>query len=116
MFEIGKVVTKQEFPKASTWANKNNASVKLIEGEYVIVSPADADPTLEEKVAKLEAETGLTRIMREMVLAEGSGASEYVKAKAQEIEELASQLRTAEEASEVEEVVVSETEKVEGWE
>ena len=60
--------------------------------------------TKEEQVAKLEAETGLTRVMREMVLAENSGASDYVKAKANEIEDLAKQLRTTEETSEVETV------------
>ena len=64
-------------------------------------APAKPEPTLEEKVAKLEAETGLTRVIREMVLAENSGASEYVKSKAQEIEDLAKQLRTTEETSEV---------------
>ena len=56
-------------------------------------APAKPEPTLEEQVAKLEAETGLTRVMREMVLAENSGASEYVKGKAQEIEALATELR-----------------------
>ena len=56
-------------------------------------APAKPEPTIEEQVAKLEAETGLTRVMREMVLAENSGASDYVKAKAQEIEDLAKQLR-----------------------
>lgn len=56
-------------------------------------APAKPEPTIEEQVAKLEEETGLTRIMREMVLAENSGASDYVKAKAQEIEDLAKQLR-----------------------
>lgn len=62
-------------------------------------APAKPELTLEEKVAKLEAETGLTRIMREMVLSENSGASDYVKAKAQEIEDLAKQLRATEETS-----------------
>ena len=99
MFEIGKVITKQEFPKASTWANKNNASVKLIEGKYVIVASADAEPTLEERVARLEAETGLTRVMREGILAEGSPYSLFIKEKALEIEELASQLRNIENTS-----------------
>lgn len=56
-------------------------------------APAKPEPTIEEQVAKLEAETGLTRVMREMVLAENSGASEYVKAKANEIEALATELR-----------------------
>lgn len=57
---------------------------------------------IEEQVSKLEAETGLTRVMREMVLTENSGASDYVKAKANEIEDLAKQLRVTEETSETE--------------
>ena len=73
----------------------------LHNGEYVTEIP---EPTIEEQVAKLEAETGLTRVMREMVLAENSGASDYVKAKAQEIEDLAKQLRATEEPSEIETV------------
>ena len=48
---------------------------------------------LEAQVASLESASGLIRPMREMVLSENSGASEYVKMKAQEIEELAEQLR-----------------------
>ena len=67
-------------------------------------APAKPEQTIEEQVAKLEAETGLTRIMREMVLAENSGASDYVKAKAQEIEDLAKQLRITEEPPEFETV------------
>ena len=69
----------------------------LHNGEYVTEIP---EPTLEEQVAKLEAETGLIRVMREIVLAENSGASDYVKAKANEIEDLAKQLRTTEETLE----------------
>ena len=51
---------------------------------------------LESQVAGLEANTGLIRPMREMVLAETSVSSDYVKAKAQEIELLAEQLRAGE--------------------
>ena len=61
-------------------------------------APAKPEPTLEEQIAKLEAETGLTRVMREMVLAENSGASDYVKSKANEIEDLAKELRATEES------------------
>lgn len=70
----------------------------LHNGEYVTEIP---EPTIEEQVVKMEAETGLTRVMREMVLAENSGASDYVKSKAREIETLAAPLREA--AGEVEE-------------
>ena len=73
----------------------------LHNGEYVTEI---LEPTIEEQVAQMEAETGLTRVMREMVLAENSGASDYVKAKANEIEDLAKQLRATEKNSETETV------------
>ena len=50
---------------------------------------------LEQQVASLEASTGLIRPMRENILAEGSSYTEYTKNKAQEIEDLAQQLREA---------------------
>lgn len=48
---------------------------------------------LEEQVAEKEAKTGLIRPMRENILADNSAYSAYTKAKAQEIETLAEQLR-----------------------
>ena len=103
MFEIGQILTKENYTKGAIWCNANNAHIEVKDGQYIIVENAPIpEPTLEEQVAKLEAETGLTRVMREMVLAENSGASDYVKAKANEIEELAKQLRTTEETSEIE--------------
>ena len=59
-------------------------------------APTEAEPTAQEQVRVLEAQTGLTRAVRELVLAENSGASEYVKTTAQEIEALAEPLRTQE--------------------
>ena len=101
-FKIGQTFKGTYPPEAAIWCNANNAHIDEKDGQYVIVANVPApEPPLEEQVAKLEAETGLTRVMREMVLAENSGASDYVKAKAQEIEELAKQLRTTEEISEV---------------
>lgn len=50
---------------------------------------------LESAVAGMEASTGLIRPIREGILAEGSNYSEYTKAKAQEIEDLAQELREA---------------------
>ena len=47
----------------------------------------------EKAVRCLESQTGLTRAVRELVLAENSGASDYVKQQAQEIESLAAPLR-----------------------
>ena len=105
MFKIGQILTKDNHTQGAIWCNANNAHIEAKDGQYVIVAnPPIPEPTLEEQVAKLEAETGLTRVMREMVLAENSGASDYVKAKANEIEDLAKQLRTTEETSEFETV------------
>lgn len=56
-----------------------------------------AEPTVEEQVQAKETETGLTRAVRELVLAEGSGASDYVRQQAQTIEALAEPLRVKEE-------------------
>ena len=93
-FKIGQTFKGTYPPEAAVWCNANNAHIDEKDGQYVIVANVPApEPPLEEQVAKLEAETGLTRVMREMVLAENSGASDYVKAKAQEIEALAKELR-----------------------
>lgn len=96
MFNINDIVTKDNYTEAAIFCNKaGDRHIELVDGKFKIVAnPVPPEPTLEEQVAKMEAETGLTRIMREMVLAENSGASEYVKSKAQEIEDLAKELRT----------------------
>lgn len=62
----------------------------LHNGEYVTEIP---EPTLEEQVSYLEQTYGMNRWQREGILAEGSLYSEYTKAKAQEIEDLAKELR-----------------------
>lgn len=78
---------KLDFPALST-----DEVEQGYDGGWYMKGTAPQEP-LDVKVDRLETETGLTRIMREMVLAENSGASEYVKAKAQEIEDLAQKLR-----------------------
>ena len=97
MFEIGTVITKETYTQAAIACNKaGDRHIEKQDGQYVIVAnPPAPEPPAEEQVAKLEAETGLTRPMREMVLAENSGVSDYLKAKAREIETLAAPLREA---------------------
>ena len=106
MFDINDIVTKENYTKAAIACNKaGDRHIELVDGKFKIVAnPVPPEPPLEEQVAQMEAKTGLTRVMREMVLAENSGASDYVKAKAQEIEDLAKQLRATEEKSETETV------------
>ena len=99
-FKIGQKFNKTYPVEAAIWCNENNAYIEDLNGVYTIMENAPvARPTTAEKVQALENETGLNRAVRELVLAENSGASEYVKAKANEIEELAKQLRVTEEAS-----------------
>ena len=69
---------------------KTDKNYFLYNGEYVTEIP---EPTIEEQVSSLEQTYGMTRWQREGILAEGSLYSEYTKAKAQEIEDLAKELR-----------------------
>ena len=92
--EIGQVLTKENYTQGAVWCNANNAHIEKIDGQYIIVAnPAPAKPTLEEQVASLESKYQMTRWQREGILAEGSLYSDYTKAKAQEIEDLAAELR-----------------------
>lgn len=97
-FEIGQKVELKNYTEAAIACNKaGDRHIEQVDGEFVVVAnPAPKEPTVEEKVAKLEAETGLTRAMRELVLAANSGVSDYVRQQAQEIETLAAPLREAE--------------------
>lgn len=65
----------------------------LHNGEYVTEIPP---VPLEEQVAKLEQDYGMSRWQREGILAEGSLYSDFTKAKAREIEDLAAELRRGE--------------------
>lgn len=102
-FKIGQKFNKTYPVAAAIWCNANNAEIKLIGGKYTIIEQKQpeppAEPTTAEKVQVLEQETGLTRAVRELVLAAGSGASDYVRAKAQKIEALANPLRGVPELS-----------------
>ena len=94
MFEIGQVLTKENYTKGAIWCNANNAHIEAKDGQYIIVENAPApEPTIKEQVSSLEQTYGMTRWQREGILAEGSLYSEYTKSKAQEIEDLAKELR-----------------------
>ena len=64
-------------------------------GEWYLkgCAPAKPEPTIKEQVLSLEQTYGMTRWQREGILAEGSLYSKYTKSKAQEIEDLAKELR-----------------------
>ena len=93
-FEIGQVLTKENYTQGAIWCNANNAHIEAKDGQYIIVENAPApEPTIKEQVSSLEQTYGMTRWQREGILAEGSLYSEYTKSKAQEIEDLAKELR-----------------------
>ena len=93
-YKIGQIFEGIYPPEAAVWCNANNAHIERLDGKYTIVENAPApEPTLEEQVASLEQTYGMTRWQREGILAEGSLYSEYTKSKAQEIEDLAKELR-----------------------
>lgn len=96
MFKIGQIITKDNYTSSAIWCNTNNAHIEKQDGRYVIVENATSkpEPTLEEQVVSLEQTYGMTRWQREGILAEGSLYSDYTKAKAQEIEDLAKELRS----------------------
>lgn len=60
-------------------------------------APVQPTPTLEEQVLALERQYNMCRWQREGILAQNSEYSDYTKNKAQQIEDLAEELRRQEE-------------------
>lgn len=69
---------------------------KAYDGQWYVkgYAPSKPEPTVEEQVEELEKQYDMNRWQREAILADGSAYSTYTKEKAQEIEDLAKQLRT----------------------
>ena len=93
MFEIGQKITKANYTAAAVWCNQHGAHIAAENGEYQIVANEPFIPDVRLELADMEKSTGLTRAVREVVLAENSGASAYVRQKAQDLETLARELR-----------------------
>lgn len=97
MFEIGQVLTKGTYTAAAVWCNQHGAHIEKQNGAYVIVQNAPAqESSLEERVAALESEYGLTRAVRTGLIYLRDGGAELDKtlmARVDEIETLASALR-----------------------
>ena len=110
-FEIGQKVELENYTEAAISCNASgDRHIEQINNEFVIV--ANTEPTelsIDEKVAMLEKQTGLTRPLREIILSENSASSEYVKQKAQEIEQMAQVLRLSDDQKEIQEAIDAET-------
>ncbi len=85
--------TNKEYADTAIWCNANNAHIEDKGEYYEVVENAPYIPSLQEQVLALESQYGMNRWQREGILADGSLFSDYTKAKAQEIETLAAQLR-----------------------
>lgn len=83
----------KKYTEMAIWCNSNNAKIEDKGEYYEIVAVVIPEPTIEEQVIRLEREYGMNRWQREGILAEGSLYSQYTKNKAQEIEDIAEQLR-----------------------
>lgn len=97
MFNIGQVLTKENYTVAAVWCNTNGAHIEKQNGAYVIVQNAPApEPLLEEKVAALEVRYGLTRAARTAFLAlraQGAELDGTLMTRVDEIEAAAAPLR-----------------------
>ena len=84
------------YAKVVAWCNDNNATIEDKGQYYEVVPIVPKTPTLKQQVTMLENQNKMFRWQREAILAEGSTYSEYTKNKAQQIEDLAEQLRQLE--------------------
>ena len=85
--------TIENYREMAIWCNSNNAKIEDKDEYFEIVAIVIPEPTLQEQVQTLENRYQMNRWQREGILAEGSLYSQYSKDKAQEIEDLAEQLR-----------------------
>lgn len=91
--KIYKPIVRQQYALAVAWCNKNNATIEDKGEYYEVVAIVPHEPTLKEQLEQLENKYQMNRWQREIILAENSGASDYTKNKAQEIENIAEQIR-----------------------
>lgn len=95
---IGKKINKpitdyKDYATTAIWCNNNNAKIEDKGDYYEVVEIIPQEPTLQEQLESLEHKYQMNRWQREIILAEDSGASDYTKNKAQEIENIAEQIR-----------------------
>jgi len=94
MINIGDIITEENYFNAACECNRlGDRHIEKQNNQYIIVANEIHIPTIQEQVTSLEHQYNMCRWQREMILAESSSASDYTKAKAQEIEDLAEQLR-----------------------
>lgn len=91
-WNIGDIVSKEDYTACAIYCNKKaDRHIEKKDGQYIVVANEIYVPTKQEILMQKEAEYGMNRAMREVILA--SGCSDFVKARAEELEALAEEIR-----------------------
>jgi len=91
LYKVDKTI--ENYRDMAVWCNSNNAHIEDKGEYYEVVENVEYIPTLEERLKMLEKQYQMNRWQREGILATGSQYSDYAKAKAQELEDIAEQIR-----------------------
>lgn len=97
-YEEGQIFEGKYPPEAAIWCNENGYHIEEVASQdgiriYKIIKNEIHVPTKEEILIKKESEYGMNRWQREGILAENSQYSDFAKARAQELEDLAEEIR-----------------------
>ena len=97
-YEEGQIFEGKYPPEAAIWCNENGCHIEEVDSKegirvYKIVKNEIHVPTKQEILSQKEFEYGMNRWQREGILAENSSYSDFAKARAQELEDLAEEIR-----------------------
>ena len=99
---IDKPYTNKQYADLASYCNHNSCHIEDRGGYLESVENTPHEETTEEKLQRLESEYDMNRWQREAILAEGSPYSDFTKARARELEDLAEELRREKEDSSME--------------
>ena len=68
MFNIGDVLTRENYTQGAEWANSNNAEINLINGEYIIVAKSQQSAELLQQEVRIIRDLYLTETDKTMLV------------------------------------------------
>lgn len=91
---LGKeLLTQEDFAAAARFLDEHpECEMQVIDGKHIIVEK-DLKPEIQAQLKEMEAATGLTREIREIILANDLKVSDFVGEKFAKMEQLAEELR-----------------------
>ena len=84
---------QNEYSIVAKWCDENEYHIEEVDGFYKTTKNKEKNISLEEKLIMLEDKYQMNRWQREAILAENSPYSDFTKARARELEEIAEQIR-----------------------